>query len=213
MPWKLARPRGPSAENAPGRAGAASFSAALLHVPQRIARSLITNNQALLVVDVASQRMTLWIGKQRIRSYRISTARKGIGGENNSYKTPPGLHRVVRWIGAGRPAGAVFVSRRFTGRVVPPSRWREPEGRDLILTRILRLRGCEPGVNAGPGCDTYARLIYIHGTNHEQNLGKPASHGCIRMGNRDIIDLFDRTRGVKTWCLILRGDFVTRADR
>lgn len=154
---------------------------------------------ARIVVDVARQRLTLWIGGRRVRAYRVSTARRGVGGRENSFRTPPGLHRVVRWIGAGRPAGAVFVSRRFTGEVLPPSQWRARGGRELILSRILRLRGLEPGVNAGPGCDSYARFIYIHGTNHEQALGHPASHGCIRMGNRDVIDLFDRTRGRPTW--------------
>ncbi len=159
-------------------------------------------SEARIVVDVARQRLTLWLGGRRVRAYRVSTARRGVGGRENSFRTPPGLHRVVRWIGAGRPPGAVFVSRRFTGEVVPPSTWRERGGRDRILSRILRLRGCEPGVNAGPGCDSYARFIYIHGTNHEQDLGRPASHGCIRMGNRDVIDLFARTRGRVTWCEI-----------
>ncbi|MCS6771355.1 MAG: L,D-transpeptidase [Kiritimatiellae bacterium] len=157
---------------------------------------------ALLRVSVRRQRLELWLGGRRVKTYRISTAANGVGGRENSFQTPPGLHRVVRWIGAGRPAGAVFKSRRFTGEVVPPTKWRDPAGPERILTRILRLRGCEPGVNAGPGCDSYSRYIYIHGTNREQDLGRPASRGCIRMGNRDVIDLFNRTRGRPTWCVI-----------
>ncbi len=160
---------------------------------------------ARLVVDVARQRLELWIGEQRVRRYRVSTSRRGVGNRVGSHRTPLGLHRVVRWIGAGRPAGAVFVSRRFTGEIVPRSQWQGQDGRDLILSRILRLRGLEPGVNRGTGCDSYARFIYIHGTNHEQALGRPASHGCIRMSNRDIIDLFERTRGRMTLCEIRRG--------
>lgn len=159
----------------------------------------------LLWVDVSRQELSLWVDGVRIRSYPVSTSRYGLGEEEGSFKTPRGRHRVVRWIGAGRPAGAVFESRRFTGRVVPEAEWRDPSGPDLILTRILRLRGLEPGINAGPGCDSYCRYIYIHGTNHEEALGRPASKGCIRMGNLDIIDLFDRTRGHPTFCIVDEG--------
>lgn len=166
---------------------------------------MISKHAFLLWVDVSRQELSLWVGGERICTYPVSTSRYGLGGEEGSFKTPPGRHRIVRWIGAGRPPGAVFVSRRFTGRVVPPGEWCDENGPDLILTRILRLRGLERGVNAGPGCDSYKRYIYIHGTNHEEALGRPASKGCIRMGNLDIIDLFDRTRGHPTLCIIERG--------
>jgi len=98
----------------------------------------------------------------------------------------------------------VFRSRRATGERLAPEAWRGGGRTDLILSRILRLRGLEPGRNAGPGCDSYARYIYIHGTNQEHRLGRPASHGCIRMSNRDVADVFARTRGRHTWCLIVR---------
>ncbi len=156
----------------------------------------------LLVVSARAQTLELYANERMVKVYRVSTSRVGLGQAPNSYRTPTGLHRVVRWIGEGRPLGAVFVGRRFTEEVLPPHAWRSDAPRDTITTRILRLRGLEPGHNAGPGCDSYDRYIYIHGTNHEQLLGSPASAGCVRMGNRDVADLFRRTRGRPTFCLI-----------
>lgn len=158
----------------------------------------------LLAVSIARQELELRSGGRCVKTYRVSTSRRGAGQRAHSNKTPTGWHRVVRWIGAGRPLGSVFVGRRFTGEVLPKNAWRSDAPRDTITTRILRLRGLEPGHNAGPGCDSYARYIYIHGTNHEQLLGTPASGGCVRMGNRDVADLFRRTRGRATFCLIER---------
>ena len=146
--------------------------------------------------------MLLNCGNRCLREYIISTSLRGPGERAGSGRTPRGWHRVVRWIGTGRAPGTVFVSRRFTGEVIPRKAWRGAGAPDLILSRILRLRGLEPGRNAGHGCDSYARYIYIHGTNQEHRLGTPASHGCIRMANRDVIDLFNRTRGTPTYCYI-----------
>jgi len=156
----------------------------------------------LLVVDVPHQRLRVLARRGVWRVFRISTAAKGLGNVRGSNATPPGWHRVAKWIGAGAPAGQVFQSRRRTRRVLAPDAWQMPEGRDLILSRILRLAGLEPGVNQGAGIDSFARCIYIHGTNHEQLLGQPASHGCVRMANDDMIELFDFTHGRKTWCWI-----------
>ena len=156
----------------------------------------------LLVVEVARQRLRVRTRRGVWRVFRVSTAAKGLGSVSGSNATPPGWHRVAKWIGAGAPAGQVFQSRRRVRRVLAPAEWRMPEGEDLILSRILRLAGLEPGVNQGAGIDSYARYIYLHGTNHEQLLGTPASHGCVRMANRDIIELFDFTRGRETWCWI-----------
>lgn len=142
----------------------------------------------LLVVDAGWQRLTLLESGLEIADYPISTAANGIGGEENSMRTPPGWHRIHARIGAGAPSGAVFESRAPTG-----ARWRgEPVEDDLILTRILTLEGLEEGVNRGPGHDSLERYIYVHGTNHEDSLGQPASHGCVRMANADVIDLFAR---------------------
>jgi len=162
----------------------------------------MANEGNLLLVDLSRQTLILLRhGVARAR-YRVSTSRRGAGEREGSHQTPRGWHRVVRWIGAGQPAGRVFVSRRATGRVLNAAERRAGGDTDLIVTRILRLRGLEPGRNAGPGVDSYARYIYIHGTNQEQLLGRPASGGCIRMASRDVIDLFRRTRGRPTFCRI-----------
>ena len=144
----------------------------------------------LLVVDVDDQSLTR-IEDGRVRGrWRVSTAAAGVGGEAGSLRTPPGWHRVHARIGAGAAPGAVFESRLPTGRV-----WRgEPDAGDLILTRVLTLEGLEPGVNRGPGHDSLERYIYIHGTNHDRQLGRPTSHGCVRMSNADIATLFESVR-------------------
>jgi UDP-N-acetylmuramate--alanine ligase len=144
----------------------------------------------LLLVDVARQRLSLIEAGREAASWPVSTAQAGVGGADGSLRTPPGWHCIHQRIGVGSPIGAVFESRVPTGEV-----WTGQErADDLILTRILTLDGLEDGVNRGPGTDSRARYIYIHGTNHEDALGRPASHGCVRMGNRDVIDLFDRVR-------------------
>ena len=144
----------------------------------------------VLVVDVERQRLSLLEGGAETTIYPVSTAAAGIGGEDGSYRTPPGWHRIHARIGAGAPPGTVFESRVPTGEVWTGA----PRADDLILTRILTLEGLEEGVNRGAGHDSLARYIYIHGTNHEDTLGRPGSHGCMRMDNGDVIDLFERVR-------------------
>jgi lipoprotein-anchoring transpeptidase ErfK/SrfK len=142
----------------------------------------------LILVDADAQRLMLLESGEVVAEYPISTAAAGIGAEDGSFRTPPGWHRIDARIGDGAPAGAIFMSREHTGEL-----WRgEPSDRDLILTRVLTLDGLEEGVNHGPGRDSRERYIYIHGTNHEPELGRPASHGCVRMANADVVDLFDR---------------------
>jgi len=156
----------------------------------------------LAVADVPRQQLELVREGAVGKVYRVSTSALGVGNGNGSHKTPPGFHEVAERYGAGHPAGAVFRERRHTGEMVPPAEWRGARAEDLITSRILRLRGLEPKINRGPGIDSYERCIYLHGTNHEDLLGTPASGGCIRMGNRDIIDLFDRVSGIDLWCWI-----------
>ena len=142
----------------------------------------------VVIVDADLQRLLLVEAGQIVADYPVSTAAAGISGEDGSLRTPPGWHRIDARIGDGAPAGAVFMSREHTGDL-----WRgEPRDEDLILTRVLTLDGLEEGINRGAGHDSLARYIYIHGTNHEGALGRPASHGCVRMANHDVIDLFDR---------------------
>jgi len=144
----------------------------------------------LLVVDVERQVATWFESGAAIAAWPVSTARNGVGGEENSFRTPPGWHCIQARIGESAAPGTVFVSREPTGAA-----WRgEPGEADLILTRILTLDGLEHGVNRGAGCDSLKRYIYLHGTNQEQALGRPLSHGCVRLSNNDITQLFDRVR-------------------
>jgi hypothetical protein len=156
----------------------------------------------LLVVDVAAQRLDLLRGGYLERSYVISTAAAGVGNINGSHKTPPGWHEVVERFGDGAPLGTEYRGRKPTGRVFTEEQCRGGVEGDLITTRILRLSGLEDGINRGGETDTYHRYIYFHGTNHEELLGRPASGGCIRLANRDMVDLFGRVAGLTTWCWI-----------
>jgi lipoprotein-anchoring transpeptidase ErfK/SrfK len=137
------------------------------------------------------------IGRQELRFgdriYPVSTAKNGIGEKNGSFCTPRGRHIVRAKIGTGQPLRAVFVRRRPTGEVWTPELHARYPGRDWMLTRLLWLSGCEPGFNRLGDVDTMRRVIYIHGTYDFAELGKPGSHGCIRMRNEDIAELFDLT--------------------
>jgi lipoprotein-anchoring transpeptidase ErfK/SrfK len=119
---------------------------------------------------------------ETIRCYAVSTSRFGIGTEPGSYKTPTGRFRVAEKIGEGAEPGAIFVSRVPTGEF-----GREGDEHDHVQTRILWLDGLDP-----ENTNTHERYIYIHGTNSESLLGTPASMGCVRMNNLDVIDLYDR---------------------
>jgi L,D-transpeptidase YbiS len=145
-----------------------------------------------LDVSIARQRLSLIDGQGKIvRSYAVSTATKGAGEEFGSYRTPRGRHIVRAKIGGGCPENTVFVRRRPTGEIWTPELFEQHPGRDWILTRILWLSGCEPGRNRLGCVDTMRRYIYIHGSPDLAEMGKPGSHGCIRMRNADIVELFD----------------------
>ncbi len=144
-----------------------------------------------LLISVYDQRLTCVVDGKTDRSYGVSTAAAGINGGEGSFGTPPGVHRIARMIGDGMELGTWFKSR------VPAGHWTpgDPSAEDdLVLTRILTLEGCEDGVNRGQGCDSLSRFIYIHGTNHEDRIGEPVSHGCIRMSNTDVVHLFQHVQ-------------------
>jgi len=126
-----------------------------------------------------------------LKHYLISSAKNGVGELNGSFCTPRGRHIIRAKIGAGQPLNAVFIERRPTGEVYSPELAGRSPGRDWILTRILWLSGCEPGFNRLGNVDTMRRAIYIHGSPDTAEMGKPGSHGCIRMRNQDIVELFD----------------------
>lgn len=150
----------------------------------------------VMEVSVPRQEMLVFRGGQVIRRYKVSTAIAGVGARENSGRTPPGWHRVSEWIGGEAVPGQVFVSREpVDGSVLRWDSWRDEGSADYVLTRIMWLDGMEQGVNRGRGIDSHARFIYIHGTNQEHLLGRPASHGCIRLSNRDVMELYDITFG------------------
>ena len=147
-------------------------------------------------IDTRLQQLYLWEpqhdGDLLLRQYPVSTAANGVGEASGSHCTPRGRHRIAEKIGAGLPLGSAFRARQPTGEIWTPELDAANPGRDWILTRILWLEGLEPGRNQGGSVDTNARYIYIHGTHEEHRLGTPASHGCIRMANADVAELFDR---------------------
>lgn len=150
----------------------------------RMRIDIYLDSQQLLLTDDAGN---------EVARFPVSTAAKGAGEQKNSFQTPRGTHRVRAKIGAGLPVDAVLVRRRPTGEIYSPELAERFPGRDWILTRILWLSGCEPGVNRLGNVDTMQRYIYIHGTPDSEPMGEPASHGCIRMRNSQLIDLFDMT--------------------
>ena len=145
-----------------------------------------------LEIDLGRQALVLKNASGALlKRYSVSTSKFGAGEQNGSFCTPRGAHVVRARIGAGQPENAVFVRRRPTGEVWTPELHARFPGRDWILTRILWLCGREPGRNRWGAVDTMRRYIYIHGTHEFAELGKPGSIGCVRMGNRDIVELFD----------------------
>jgi len=132
-------------------------------------------------ISIRDQRLTVMRGDETLRSYPISTSRFGIGTEEGSFKTPAGRFRVAKKIGRDMPHGTVFRSRLPLGPDDPL-----PPTEDLVMSRILWLDGLEEH-----NANTRQRFIYIHGTKHEDRIGTPDSHGCIRMRNTDVVELFD----------------------
>jgi lipoprotein-anchoring transpeptidase ErfK/SrfK len=143
-------------------------------------------------IQISTQQLELCDDQGRVlRRYTVSTAANGAGEINGSCCTPRGRHVIRARIGAGQPENTVFMGRRPTGEIYTPELGAQFPGRDWILTRILWLSGCEVGFNRLGKSDTMRRYIYIHGTPDSEQLGKPVSHGCIRMSNADLIELFD----------------------
>jgi len=142
-------------------------------------------------VSVAQQKLFLMNKKDTLRNYEISTSKYGLGSESGSHKTPLGLHRVVEKYGDGAPEGTIFKSRINTGRIAEIEMRPQTTKLDYVTTRILWLDGMEPGKNKGGNVDSYHRYIYIHGTHEEGLIGRPASKGCIRMRNNEVIELYE----------------------
>lgn len=142
-------------------------------------------------IDISQQRLYLKQNDDLIKSYPISSSKYGEGSTENSYMTPLGLHVIKEKIGTDVPINTLFISRINTKRTVNIENSRNKTKDDHITSRILWLDGLEEGKNKGKGVDSYSRYIYIHGTHEEGLIGEKASHGCIRMLNNDVIDLYN----------------------
>jgi lipoprotein-anchoring transpeptidase ErfK/SrfK len=153
-----------------------------------------------LDVSIAKQRLALIEDGRTVKTYPVSTAKNGPGEQKGSECTPRGWHRIRAKIGEGQPIYAVFKGRRPTGETYSPELGRLYPERDWILTRILWLGGLEPGKNRYREVDSAWRYIYIHGCPDELMQGMPESHGCIRMLNADVLELFARVEaGIKVF--------------
>ncbi|MEI7428901.1 MAG: L,D-transpeptidase [Betaproteobacteria bacterium] len=144
-------------------------------------------------ISLAHQQLTLFDNAgQKLNSWLVSTASNGAGEQSGSYCTPRGEHLIRAKIGSEQPENTIFLARRPSGEIYSPELGAEFPDRDWILTRILWLSGCERGFNRLGSVDTMHRYIYIHGCPDNVPMGAPASHGCIRMRNADILELFDQ---------------------
>ena len=142
-------------------------------------------------INLSDQALVLYRNNEILKRYSISSAANGPGEQSGSHCTPRGKHVVRAMIGRDMPLNTIFVRRRPTGEIYSDELAQAQPDRDWILTRILWLSGCEPGFNRLGKVDTMRRYIYIHGTADEASIGSPCSHGCIRMRNHDILELFD----------------------
>ena len=147
--------------------------------------------ESLIVVNVSTQQLLL-LKKGKIEDiYSVSTSAYGTGSKVNSFKTPLGRHKISEKIGEGLPEGAILKGRRWTGAIANIIKEPIDTEFDVVTSRILWLTGLEEGKNLGSGVDSKSRYIYIHGTAEEGLIGKPASDGCVRMYNIDVISLFN----------------------
>jgi lipoprotein-anchoring transpeptidase ErfK/SrfK len=147
------------------------------------------------IISISHQRLYLYRDERLVKTYPVSTSKFGPGYKEGSFMTPLGAHYIRAKIGDGAPLGTIFKGRKDTHRVVRINYDAAiAADTDYITTRILWLEGLEPGINRGKGIDSYARYIYIHGTHEEHLIRHPASHGCVRMTNRDVVELYDEMR-------------------
>ena len=153
----------------------------------------IKPGERLLAVRIGTATLQFFRKGALVKSYAVSTSLKPPSNIKGSLGTPRGLHEIAERIGAGQPPGTVFKARVPTGHHFSEL----PESvteTNLITSRILWLRGLEPGVNRGGEVDTYDRYVYIHGTNQEHRIGEPLSAGCVLMRNLDIVELYEDVR-------------------
>jgi lipoprotein-anchoring transpeptidase ErfK/SrfK len=152
-------------------------------------------DRTVAIISISHQRLYLYRDERLVKTYPVSTSKFGPGNKEGSFMTPLGAHYIRAKIGDGAPLGTIFKGRKDTHRVVRINYdAAKAADKDYVTTRILWLNGLEPGINRGKGIDSYARYIYIHGTHEEHLIRHPVSHGCVRMTNRDVVDLYDEMR-------------------
>jgi lipoprotein-anchoring transpeptidase ErfK/SrfK len=152
------------------------------------------SHTAVAVVSLSNQKLYWYRQGRLVKTYPVSTSRYGAGNKDGSYRTPLGVHRIREKIGGDALLGTIFKGRKNTHQVAQILTDGIKTSHDYITSRILWLDGLEPGINRGEGIDTYSRYIYIHGTHEEGLVGQPVSYGCVRMTNRDVIELYDQMR-------------------
>ena len=165
------------------------------NITNNIVNEFIKNNEksSYILINIDEQKL-IYKSKFRTYTYSISSSVNGLGNKKDSYKTPFGKHIISEKIGEDLPLGAVFKGRKWTKEVMRPIKKEIDIPEDVITSRILWLDGLEEGINKGGNVDSKERFIYIHGTAEEGLIGKPASIGCIRMKNKDVIKLFNRVK-------------------
>ncbi len=173
----------------------------------RTAKNYIENRcnkdfDELLFASVSKQKMYHIKDQKIIETYTISTSAYGIGNKAGSNKTPQGLHKVAAKYGDDTPVNGRLIGRVFYGQITTVYTDSTKSKTDDVTSRILWLDGLEKGLNKGEGIDSFKRYIYIHGTSEEGRLGRPASHGCIRMKNKEVIELYEKIK-IGTLVLIL----------
>ena len=169
---------------------------------QKVNNYISSDYSELLFISIENQNMYHIKEGEIIKQYTISSSEYGTGSEAGSNKTPLGLHKVKKKYGAKTPINGRMVGRVFYGRIATIYKDKKKSKTDDVTSRIFWLEGLEKGKNKGEGIDSYKRYIYIHGTSEEGRLGTPASHGCIRMKNNEVIDLY-KTIAIGTLVLIL----------
>jgi len=162
------------------------------------------NPETFLYIGVQRQKLYLIKNNSVVTEYTISTSKHGCGQELHSEKTPLGLHKVHSLAGKNAPLGGIIKGSNFTGKMAVIIKDPVSTGQDEVTTRAIRLEGTEHGFNKGGKVDSFKREIYIHGTPEEGLIGKPVSHGCIRMKNQDVIELFNHTNP-STFVLLLNN--------
>lgn len=167
-----------------------------VHAAQNKIEHLLSASHAddapFIIIDVKNQTLYLFEHRKLKQSFPVSTSAIGVGNAAGSNRTPLGLHKIAEKFGNGEPIGMIFKARKPSGTLASIQTQPIKGDGDDVTTRIMWLQGLEPGVNEGQGVDSHARYIYIHGTPEEGLIGTPESHGCVRMNNTQVIELFNQ---------------------